>query len=74
MSRPAPTLAINDRITHKQHALSEHNELSDHNELDYRIELDGRSNLALNDHNEDVSVESDNMCPPSNDALIVFYH
>ena len=39
MSRPAPTLAINDRITHKQHALSEHNELSDPNELDDRIEL-----------------------------------
>src|SRR6218665_2613199 len=33
MSRPAPAFAINDHITHKQHALSERNELSDHNEL-----------------------------------------
>ena len=70
---PAPTLAINDRITHKQQALSEHNELSVHNELDDRIELDDRSSLALNDHDEDISVERirPNIRPPSNDALIV---
>ena len=55
--------AINARIRHKQ--------FGDHNELDNRIELDDRSNLALNDHNKDVSVERVNMRSPSNDALIV---
>ena len=71
MSRPAPTLAINDRLTHIQHALSEHNELSDHNERYDRIELDVRSKLALNDHDEDVSFERVKMRSPSRDALIV---
>jgi len=48
MSRRAPTLAINDHITHKQRALSEHNEFSDHNELGIRIEF--------NDHIDDARV------------------
>ena len=56
MSHPAPTLAINDHITHKQHALSEYNELSDQNELDDRIEFNDQSDLALNDHIDDARV------------------
>jgi len=56
MSRRAPTLAFNGYITHKQHALSEHNELSDHNELGDRIEFNDHSDLALNDHIDDARV------------------
>jgi len=48
-------------MTHKQHALSEHNELSDCNELDECIEPGDHRNLALNDHDEDISVERVNM-------------
>jgi len=52
---PVPTLATNDHITPKQHAVSELNEFNDH------IELDVHSNLALNGHINDASDERVNL-------------
>lgn len=69
--RPAPTLAISDRITHKQNALGELNELNDHNEPNDRSELNDRNDLILNYHNHDAIIQRVNMRSPSNGALIV---